>query len=90
MPIATSLMHTEGVVRRTSINLDFNLVDQAKAVLGTTETTETVHRALREVVRHDLVRQLAARRFELSDEEERELEAWTLGGRLREADDGAR
>lgn len=83
-------MHTEEMIRRTSINLDFDLVDQAKAVLGTSETTETIHRALRDVVRHDLIRQLAARRFELSDEELRELRTWRTAELVDDADDRAR
>ena len=51
------------------MNLDFDLVDQAKAVLETTETTETIHRALGEVVRQAKLRRLVARRFDLSPEE---------------------
>jgi Arc/MetJ family transcription regulator len=38
-------------VKRTSMNLDFELVEQARAELGTNGTTDTVHRALGEVVR---------------------------------------
>jgi len=56
------------VIRRTSINLDVDLVAEAKRVLGTTETTETVHRALREVIRQQRLRSLVARRFELEPE----------------------
>ena len=52
------------MIKRTTINLDFELVGQAKDVLGTIETTETVHRALAEVVRQEKVRRLLARRFE--------------------------
>jgi Arc/MetJ family transcription regulator len=36
--------------KRTTINLDVDLVRAAQEALGTTETTETVHRALAEVV----------------------------------------
>jgi Arc/MetJ family transcription regulator len=53
------------VTKRTSINLDLDLVAEAKEVLGTTETTETVHRALQEVVRQARLRRLVSRRFEL-------------------------
>jgi Arc/MetJ family transcription regulator len=70
------LMHTEEVIRRTSINLDFGLVDEAKQILGTTETTETVHRALREVIRRERLRQLVAQPFEMTDEELRRLRTW--------------
>jgi hypothetical protein len=52
------------VVRRTSLNLDFELVEQARTVLGTNGTTETVHRALAEVVRQHHLRELADERFE--------------------------
>jgi Arc/MetJ family transcription regulator len=38
-------------VKRTSMNLDRELVRAAAEVLGTDGTTETVHEALREVVR---------------------------------------
>jgi hypothetical protein len=57
------------MIRRTSLNLDFELLDEAKAVLETHETTETIHRALEDVVRRDRLRRLVSRRFDLSDEE---------------------
>lgn len=53
----------EGMVKRTSINLDVSLVDQARAVLGTAEVTQTIHAALRDVVRRQKLRDLAARQF---------------------------
>lgn len=56
------------MTRRTSINLDFVLVDEAKEVLGTKETTETIHRALGEVVRQARLQRLAQRRFAISDD----------------------
>ncbi len=37
-------------VRRTSLNLNIELVEQAKAELGTKTTTDTVHAALDRVV----------------------------------------
>jgi Arc/MetJ family transcription regulator len=55
MPTATT--------KRTNINLDKQLVAQAAAVLGTAQTTETVHAALREVVDHAARRRLAAHDF---------------------------
>jgi len=55
------------MTKRTSINLDLVLVDEAKAVLDTKQTTETIHRALKEVVRNERLRRLARRRFDLSD-----------------------
>lgn len=53
-----SRRHT-ALIRRTSLNLDFDLVEQAKEVLHTSGTTETVHRALEEVVRREALRRLA-------------------------------
>lgn len=48
-------------VRRTTINLDSELVMQARDVLKTKNTTDTVHSALREVVRRERLRRLAQR-----------------------------
>jgi Arc/MetJ family transcription regulator len=52
-------------VRRTSLNLDFGLVDEAREALGTRGTTETVHAALREIVLRDRRRRLLARDFSM-------------------------
>jgi Arc/MetJ family transcription regulator len=49
--------------KRTNINLDKHLVEEAAAVLGTVQTTETVHAALREVVARAARQRLAARDF---------------------------
>jgi Arc/MetJ family transcription regulator len=57
-------------VRRTTINLDSELVMQARDVLKTKNTTDTVHSALREVVRRDRLKRLT----------EWELEGLTLEG----------
>lgn len=52
------------------MNLDHALVAQARDVLGTRGTTDTVHRALAEVVRREKLRRLSEWTFEhLSDEE---------------------
>lgn len=48
-------------VRRTTINLDLELVMQAREVLKTKNTTDTVHSALRQVVRRERLRRLAER-----------------------------
>lgn len=45
-------------VRRTSLNLNLELVERAKAELGTRGTTDTIHGALEEVVRHARIQQL--------------------------------
>jgi hypothetical protein len=51
-------------VRRTSLNLDLELVERAKDALGTTTTTETVHKALAEVWRREAAKRMAAWRFD--------------------------
>jgi Arc/MetJ family transcription regulator len=51
------------VVRRTSLNLDLDLVAEARTILGSNGTTDTVHRALEDVVRREKLRWLAERDF---------------------------
>ncbi len=75
MPLNTPTIRTppksEGIhmTKRTSLNLDFALVDEAKEVLETKETTETIHKALKEVVRNERLRRLSRRRFDFSNED---------------------
>jgi Arc/MetJ family transcription regulator len=52
------------VVKHTTLNLDLDLVDQARQALGTKKVTETVHRALEEVVLARRRAWLAAHDFE--------------------------
>ncbi len=52
------------MVRRTNINLDMDLVEQAARELGTRRTTDTVHEALRDVVARARRARLAQRNFE--------------------------
>jgi Arc/MetJ family transcription regulator len=52
------------VVKRTNINLDMDLVEQAAHELGTHRTTDTVHAALRDVVARARRARLAQRDFE--------------------------
>lgn len=52
------------VIKRTSINLELDLVAAARDVLGSNGTTDTVHRALEDVVRREKLRRLADERFE--------------------------
>ena len=52
------------VIRRTSINLDLDLVDLARGILGTKTTTDTVHTALREAVRRERLERLTEMRFD--------------------------
>jgi Arc/MetJ family transcription regulator len=58
------------MVRRTTINLDSELVAEAREVLHTRNTTDTVHDALRDVVRRERLQRLT----------EWELEGLTLDG----------
>ncbi len=50
-------------VKRTSLNLDMDLVAEAKKELGTERTTDTVHAALREAVNLAKRRALARHDF---------------------------
>jgi len=52
------------VIRRTSINLDLDLVEEARTVLGTKTTTDTVHAALRDAVRKERLERLSKRRWD--------------------------
>ena len=62
------------VIKRTSLNLDLDLVAQARGVLGSNGTTDTVHRALEEVVRQEKLRRLTEYDFsELTPEVLRRL-----------------
>jgi Arc/MetJ family transcription regulator len=53
-----------GVIKRTNINLDMDLVGRAAHELGTKRTTDTVHQALREVIARAHRARLAQRDFE--------------------------
>ena len=57
------------MIRRTSLNLDFGLVEQARSVLHTKTTADTVHRALEDVIRRDALRRLAEWRPEMTLED---------------------
>ena len=64
------------VIKRTSLNLDLDLVAEARAVLGSNGTTDTVHRALEEIVRQEKLRRLTEYDFsELTPAKLRELRA---------------
>ncbi|MGQ0464147.1 MAG: type II toxin-antitoxin system VapB family antitoxin [Sporichthyaceae bacterium] len=52
------------MAKRTSINLDMDLVAAAARELGTSHTTETVHAALLEIVIRGRRARLARRYFE--------------------------
>ena len=57
-------MYAPWVVKRTNINLDMDLVQQAAQELGTRRTTDTVHEALRDVIARAHRTRLAQRDFE--------------------------
>ncbi len=57
-------MYKVGVIKRTNINLDMDLVKQAAHELGTVRTTDTVHAALRGAVARSRRARLAERGFE--------------------------
>ncbi len=59
------------MVKRTSLNLDHDLVAQARQELGSNGTTDTVHRALEQVVRQAKLRRLTQYDFSEYDEEAR-------------------
>ena len=66
------------MIKRTSVNLRLDLVAEARQILGTNGTTDTIHRALEEVVTQHALRSLAEWTFEhLSDEELERLD-WGL------------
>jgi Arc/MetJ family transcription regulator len=52
------------MIRRTSINLDLDLVAEAREILGTKNTTDTVHTALRKAVRREQLKRVAELRFD--------------------------
>lgn len=52
-------MYSSSMTKRTTINLDMDVLEHARTVLGTKKTTETVHRALEEVIRRDARESLA-------------------------------
>ena len=52
------------MIKRTSLNLDLELVGEARDVLGSSGTTDTIHRALEEVVRREKLRRLSERTFD--------------------------
>ncbi len=64
-------------IKRTSLNLRLDLVAQARKELGTKGTTDTVNRALEEVVRQAAFRRLAEWRIEVRPEEQARLD-WGL------------
>ena len=64
------------MVKRTSMNVDLDLVKEAQEVLGTQGTTETVHAALREIVRRRRLERLLRHDFSNLDVEEIRESRW--------------
>jgi Arc/MetJ family transcription regulator len=60
------------MIKRTSLNLDLDLVAKAREALGSNGTTDTIHRALEEVVRREKLRRLTEYDFSELTEEVRE------------------
>jgi Arc/MetJ family transcription regulator len=57
------MMHTVANVKRTTLNLDQDLVRQAGDALGTSRMTDTVHEAMRDVIRRRNLEALTKLRF---------------------------
>jgi len=72
------------MMKRTSINLDSALLDEAAGVLGTERITDTVHAAMREVVRRRRLQELADHRFNLTLEELRQMRKGRTFDHLRD------
>jgi len=57
-------MHTVANVKRTTVNLDQDLVREAGEALGTSRMTDTLHEAMRDVIRRRNLEALTKERFE--------------------------
>ena len=57
MPLETNSCYTEGV-RRTTLEIDDDMLSQAREILGTKGVKDTVDEALREIVRREAGRRL--------------------------------
>lgn len=64
------------MVKRTSMNVDLDLIREAQEVLGTQGTTETVHAALREIVRRRRLERLLKHDFSNLDVEAIRRSRW--------------
>ncbi|TML62422.1 MAG: hypothetical protein E6G22_08195 [Actinobacteria bacterium] len=74
LPVMAVEAYNSDMIKRTSLNLDMSLVEEAREVLGTRGTTETVTQALAEVVRQDKLRRLTEMVFDVDNDE---IEAWS-------------
>ena len=73
------------MIKRTSLNLDLDLVAKACEVLDTSTTTDTVHRALEDVIRRDALKRLAE--WDLGDLTLEDLERMRQPRRFFDDDD---
>jgi len=64
--------------RHTTVDLDTQLVDEAKEALGTRRTSETIHAALREVIRARQRARLLELDTDLSLEELKRIRGWRV------------
>jgi Arc/MetJ family transcription regulator len=60
-------------VKRTTVNLDTELVGEAREILGARNTTDTVRQALREVVRREHLRRLSEHKWGMTLEDLKEM-----------------
>jgi Arc/MetJ family transcription regulator len=75
-------MYAVFVVKRTSLNLELELVAEARKVLGTKGTTDTIHRALEDVVRREKLRALGGETFDdLTPAALEQVRRWRAEGR---------
>lgn len=54
---------------RTTVNVDQDLVAEAKRILGTTGLTETMNAALREIIRRERLAHFSIDDFDITDED---------------------
>jgi Arc/MetJ family transcription regulator len=66
MPSVTELGYTLSM-RRTTLDIDDNMLSKARQILGTNGIKDTVDEALREIVRREAGRRLIARLKENED-----------------------
>jgi Arc/MetJ family transcription regulator len=66
--------------QHTTVDLDTDLVNEAKEALGTRRTTETIHAALREVIRARNRRRLLELESDLTLDQLEKMRAWRVPG----------
>jgi hypothetical protein len=79
--IKDGLIDMAGRVKRATVNLDAQLLEEAARLLGTVGTTATLNRALDEVVRRRQLAELAATEFpDLTLEGVEGIRRWRTSG----------